>query len=46
MAEQNMAIGVVRQMPSYRHHTAPKFTEDQSRELKRFFEEFTSGIPP
>jgi hypothetical protein len=46
MAEQNMAIGAVRQMPSYRHHTAPKFTEDQPRELKRFFEELANLFGP
>jgi hypothetical protein len=44
MAEQNMAAGPVRQMPSYRHHTAPKFMEDQPRELKRFFEELASFL--
>ena len=46
MAEQNVAIGAVRQMPSYRHHTAPKFTEDQPRELKRFFKELANLFGP
>jgi hypothetical protein len=46
MAEQNGTIGAVRQMPSYRHHTAPKFTEDQPRELKRFFEELANLFGP
>jgi hypothetical protein len=42
MAEQNMVIGAVRQMLLYRHHTAPKFTGDQPRELKRFFKELAN----
>src|SRR6202790_4911900 len=46
MAEQNVAIWAVRQMPSYRHHTAPKFMEDQPRELKRFFEELANLFGP
>ena len=31
------AVAAVRQMLSYRHHTAPKFSKDQPRELRRFF---------
>ena len=36
------AVVVVRQMLSYRHHTAPKFSKDQPRELRRFFEELAN----
>ena len=31
-------VAVVRQMPSYQYYTAPKLSEDQPRELRRFFE--------
>ena len=40
------AVAVVRQMPSYRHHTAPKFSEDQPREFRRFFEELANLFGP
>ena len=40
------AVAAVRQMPSYRHHTAPKFSEDQPRELRRFFEELANSFGP
>jgi hypothetical protein len=34
------------QMPSLRHHTAPKFSLEQPMELKRFFEELTNLFRP
>ena len=40
------AVVAVRQMPSYRHHTTPKFSEDQPRELRRFFEELANLFGP
>ena len=40
------AVVVVRQMLSYRHHTAPKFSKDQPRELRRFFEELANLFSP
>ena len=40
------AVGVVRQMLSYRHHIAPKFSQDQPRELRRFFEELANLFGP
>ena len=46
MADQQVAIAAIKQMPLYRHHTAPKFTEDQPRELKRFFEELAIFFGP
>ena len=46
MVEQQVAIAAIKQMLSYRHYTAPKFTEDQPRELKRFFEELANLFGP
>ena len=45
MADQ-VPMAAIKQMLSYRHHTAPKFTEDQLRELKRFFEELANLFGP
>ena len=36
----------VKQMPSYQHHTVPKFSEDQPHELRRFFEELANLFGP
>ena len=44
--QQPAAAAPVKQMPSYWHHTALKFSEDQPRELKRFFEELSSLFGP
>ena len=44
--QEPAAAAPVKQMPSYRPHTAPKFSEDQPRELKRFFEELSSLFGP
>ena len=46
MADQQVTIAAYKQMPSYRHHTAPKFTEDQPREFKKFFEELANLFGP
>ena len=46
MADQQPAAAPVKQMPSYRHHTPPKSSEDQPRGLKRFFEELSSLFGP
>ena len=46
MVEQQIAIVAIKKTPSYKHHTAPKFTKDQLRELKRFFEEFANLFGP
>lgn len=48
MADQQQAIApvAVKQMLSYRHHTALKFSEDQPCELKRFFEELGNLFGP
>jgi len=40
------AVAAVRQMLSYRHHTAPKVSEDQPQELRRFFEELATLFSP
>ena len=40
------AVAAVRQMPSSRHHTAPKSFEDQPWELRRFFEELANLFGP
>ena len=40
------AVAVVRQMPSYQHHTAPKISENQLHELKRFFEKLANLFGP
>ena len=39
-------VVAVRQMPSYWHHTVPKFSEDQPWELRRFFEELANLFGP
>ena len=41
-----MAITAYRQMLSYRHHMAPKFTKDWPRKLKRFFKELANLFGP
>ena len=46
MADQQVPMAAIKQMPLYRHHMAPKFTEDQPRELKRFFEELENLFGP
>ena len=46
MADQQVAITAYRQMLSYRHYMAPKFTKDQLRELKRFFKELANLFGP
>ena len=46
MADQQVPMVAIKQMPSYKHHMAPKFTEDQLRELKRFFEELANLFGP
>jgi hypothetical protein len=40
------AVAAVRQIPSHRHHTVPKFSEDQPRELRRFFKELAKLFGP
>ena len=46
MVDQQVPIVAIKQMLLYRHHMAPKFTEDQPRELKRFFEELANLFGP
>src|ERR1700682_3982114 len=50
MADQQLALQPAavsaKQMLSSRHHTAPKFSEDQPQELRRFFEELGNLFGP